>query len=413
MSVSSTPDGAIDDAIVLSAPGGSVVGNGIYVRADYELLSDCGMALGGYGYSRGPGRRRPGGRTSRPPASATRGAITLVVSANWTAATVAAGPFVVVTDFPAGDDSIRLNARRSGGATTVADDTSWTSFSSLWVRARLKAANGSDVGGAAHSNAYVLASDVVNDLLGRLLTRFDGANATVTATTYHIDQLAYIDGATPQQIMDDLLALESAMTWHAWGNTSAGSQEFEFVPWGGVRYEASVVDGFESPAPTDDLYNEVNVSYVDKRGRQRYVTRTQTVAALGTITRSYPLDLGDEPGSAANAQQAGDQFLAQHAAPPNAGTLTIARPIMTPSWDAWCSRGRSVPAASSGSAASAPTSTASTRPTVTGSQCSASSRSPTATRTGSASLELDAPVDDETTAIVKLVKKRHRRHGGK
>src|SRR5205085_7027166 len=39
------------------------------------------------------------------------------------------------------------------------------------------------------------------------------------------------------------------------------------------------------------------------------------------------IDLGDEPGSAANAQQVGDQFLAQHATPPNAGTLTVARRI--------------------------------------------------------------------------------------
>ena len=38
-------------------------------------------------------------------------------------------------------------------------------------------------------------------------------------------------------------------------------------------------------------------------------------------------DLGDEIASSENATQVGDQFLDGHAAPPNAGTLTVARPI--------------------------------------------------------------------------------------
>src|SRR3990172_9057007 len=62
----------------------------------------------------------------------------------------------------------------------------------------------------------------------------------------------------------------------------------------------------------------------------RRTRRTQVVDVLtdAGLTREALLDLGDDVGTSTNAQRAGDQFLAQHSSPLNAGALTIAEPIL-------------------------------------------------------------------------------------
>jgi hypothetical protein len=324
------PGGAGADSILLSVPGGTVA-SGVMATMHHDRLNDCGMTLGGYGYTRIAGQASAGWQNESAVAGVSGvPALATLASNNWAVGSVATGPFVVNTDFTAGADFVRFAIRRSGVALTVVDDTSWGAFFNVYVAARRKLKDGTNEANANHANAYVLASEIVADLLGRDLPRFDGANATITATTHHIDQLAYIDGATPMQIMEDLLALESAYTWHVWdANPTTGLYSFEWVAWPStVRYEASVIDGFSSPAPADDLYNEVNVRYRDGKGRTRWAQRTQTVAAFGTLTRAAMIDLGDETGSPMDAARVGDRFLADHAAPPNAGTLTVAQPIM-------------------------------------------------------------------------------------
>jgi hypothetical protein len=76
-------------------------------------------------------------------------------------------------------------------------------------------------------------------------------------------------------------------------------------------------------------------------GAVRVALRTQTVPELdaeGLIREGF-LDLSDEAGSLDNANQAGDQWLAEHLRPSADGRITIARPIldrttgrMTPPW---------------------------------------------------------------------------------
>lgn len=179
---------------------------------------------------------------------------------------------------------------------------------------------------------YVVASDVVADLLGRVLSKYDGTNASITTTSTQIDQLAYPDGATPAKILDDLMAIEPDYYWQALEtNANTGKWRFEWKAWPtSPRYEASIADGFDSPGSAVDLFNEAVVRYKSPNGLVKTVTRTSSVTALTNagLTRTAYLDLGDEVGSLANAQRVGDQFLAQHFAPPNSGTLTVARPIL-------------------------------------------------------------------------------------
>jgi len=238
---------------------------------------------------------------------------------------------VVVTNFANGHNQFAVRIRNTSGAPgTVADDTYWISLYNLVLRALLLNADGSEKT-TGYSASTVLASEVVADLLGRLLPRYDGANAVVTASSYAIDQLAYPDGVTPGQVLDDLLGFEPDYYWAAWESGPTGLHRFEFVPWPTtVRYEASVEDGFSSPGSADGLYNEARVRWKDAAGAVQTTVRTATVPELDAagLTRTLPVDLGEEAGSLANAQRRGDQELLQHRYAPNAGTLTVARPTL-------------------------------------------------------------------------------------
>jgi hypothetical protein len=177
----------------------------------------------------------------------------------------------------------------------------------------------------------VLASEVVNDLLGRLLPHYDGYDAEVWTTSFAIDQLAYPDGASAQKVLEDLMTIEPAYYWAAWESNSDGRYHFEWKEWPtAVRYEASAADGFDSPASAGELYNAVSVRWRDGLGVGRTTRRTQTVDILDAaeLTREAYLDLSDEVGSDATATKVGDEFLAEHQRPVNSGTLTISRPIL-------------------------------------------------------------------------------------
>lgn len=238
---------------------------------------------------------------------------------------------VVVTDFSNGRNTCDFRFRQTaGGSVTAANDLHWASFANLAIRAMLKDASGADIT-TGYTNDYVLAHEVVRDLLGRLLTSYDGPNATITTNTYHIEQLAYPSAADAGKVLDDLMTLEPSCYWAAWESAPSGKHRFEWTTWPTtVRYEASTLDGYRSQGSADGLYNAVRVRFVDEIGRTKTVQRTATVPELAAagLTREAFLDLGTEAGTLDNATQAGDQYLADHATAANAGTLTVARPIL-------------------------------------------------------------------------------------
>ncbi len=119
-----------------------------------------------------------------------------------------------------------------------------------------------------------------------------------------------------------------------WSNFSAlgrfARHRFEWTTWPtAVRYEADVSDGFDSPGSGQGLWNRVRVRYRDVKGRGVTVLRTQAVPELtdAGLDREAFLDVGNDR-TQGDANQAGDAFLTEHHTPPNAGTLTIARPIV-------------------------------------------------------------------------------------
>lgn len=230
------------------------------------------------------------------------------------------------------DNIVSVRTSRNTATATGTDVTN-TFFSNVSVRAVLKNADGTDNNDTAgYTDNDIDCSEVVADLLGRVLPLYDGANATIETSTPNMTQLAYPDGATAADILDDLLVFDPSFYWAAWeSNPDNGKYRFEFIPWPtGVRYEADTDEGFDSPGSAADLYNQVDVRWRLSDSKIYHVIRTQTVPELDAagITRRAFIDLSSELGSAFNAQTAGDNFLKEHASPPNAGTLTISKPIM-------------------------------------------------------------------------------------
>jgi len=105
-----------------------------------------------------------------------------------------------------------------------------------------------------------------------------------------------------------------------------------------IRYAATTADGWDAPGGEADLRNRVTVSYRDKRGELTSSTYTTTVPELdqwGLARDAELINLRDEIGVTTNmVDRIGNQVLAQVSRPPQAGTLTVARPIL----DMWSGR---------------------------------------------------------------------------
>jgi hypothetical protein len=233
-------------------------------------------------------------------------------------------------DIPDNHNKVVLTLRRSGATITVSDDNYWAEFFNVAIMGTRYNADGS-AKTSGYSGTTIIASDVVADLLGRLLPAYDGAGASIATTSFAIEQLAYEDGATPEKVLTDLMQIEQGYLWEALESNSAGKYRFVWRAWPtNVRYEADIDDGYSSVSSASDLYNAVRVRYRDSSGLIRNVRRTQAVAALDDedLIREYFIDLGDEVSTEANANRIGDQFLAEHQVPLAAGRLTIARPIV-------------------------------------------------------------------------------------
>ena len=322
------------EALVWNMPEGTTFAVNDTGTLRYEGLREIGMFLGRISCHARAGANDGGNYkmylwTSADPTSDTSGSSSFSHTTTTTAQQTVA--LVVTTDFASGRNTVdfRMEALTAG---KPANDNKWFAIYDWVLRSRLMDETGADItAGASYGNDYVLAHEVVKDLLGRCLPEYDGTNAYIdTSGTFQIDSLAYPDGITPGQVLDDLMRFERTHRWHV---TPAG--QFRWEPWPAtVRYEATLEDGGDFPAAGQTLYNEVRARYRDKRGRTRSVTRTAAgvgvpddyLGPAGKI-RSTVLDLGDEVGSNTGAGRRAENFLANHAAPENMGTLTIARPI--------------------------------------------------------------------------------------
>ena len=237
-------------------------------------------------------------------------------------------------DPPAGVSRIDLRLRRTGGATNIADDDTWTLFYDLCVLARRMNRHGTLLTGlAAHGGTVesVRADWVVEDLLGRVLTMCDPQASTIEAASWPIDQLAYRDGVKASQVLDDLGQWEPDMLWEILETTPAGLHRFNYRAWPTApRYELSTADGYKAGGGDVDLCNRIAVNWTDDQGQEQTTVVTRYVEALGPsrIRDAEPVTLPAGQGSVANAQRIGEQVLEAKADPPKAATAVVDHPIL-------------------------------------------------------------------------------------
>ena len=318
--------------LLIQFPSGQFVTAGIAARMLYDDFNQGSMTIGAFGYAWDTGMTDTDYKvesvtgTNAAPTAET----VLSVSSNTAGGS---GVAWVVDDFPADRTRLSLRlGRPTGGAGAIGSDTQWVFFYSFRILGRRMKKDGTLVSGGSgmQSSIQVTAAQVVEDLLGRMLPQYDGANAVVSSNPAVIDQLSYPDGVTAAQVLDDLMKLAPAYWWGAWESNAAGLYRFTWTTWPlWVRYEATVADGFDNPAATWEQYNRIKLRWLDVTGRAQTTMRTQTIPEMDAagVIREYYEDLSDEVGTANNAIAVGDAFLAEHRYPPAGGTLTVARPV--------------------------------------------------------------------------------------
>jgi hypothetical protein len=306
---------------------------GRFVRADYPLLNRSGQLLGGLILTTKASVNDAGPRTqvlfSNPFAGGT------VYDAAWSTSSTQL-IFVAGTHFPADRSvpDIQINAAAGGMG---GGDAVWLLAYGIAVVAQRLDKNRAAITGSTYASGKVTIDQAFIDMVARFCPRLDLTTASIDVGTYQFDQLAWFDGISPKAAIEDMLGLEPTFAWHVWGKGPAGWQT-ELVQYPTtVRYEASTADGYQAPTPFGELYNSVDVRWKDVIGQTQVTTVTSYVQSLAEagVTRSTVIDLADEVGSASQAVARGTAFLQDHAVPPNAGTLIVARRIYDYSTNRW------------------------------------------------------------------------------
>lgn len=208
----------------------------------------------------------------------------------------------------------------------VADDTTFAVWRDVVTMPALKAIDGTYV---LNYNLYTLPHQVVSHLVGDGMLQVDASDTTIESSVKRIEQLAYLDGAKPSQILDDLELYEPDFLWEILESNQSGKHRFAYRAWPTTpRYEISGRDFTESGGETD-LCNRVIVSWKDEAGAKQILWCTSNVPELGTRTKdAEPITLPDGQGSLANAQNIGNQVLAALNTPSRAGTAVVGEPIL-------------------------------------------------------------------------------------
>lgn len=328
---SKDPSGSVaNDGLLCQFTPGQPITTGSQANIAYAALADAGLEFGAMTMNVLDGKT-DANYSPELLWSPSAGSVTLgAFNSNDTAFSKYVGDASSPTS---GAQTISLRLRRTaGGATNIADDNTWVFFYNIAVLQRRMDRSGTLLTGVAdHVTAdYVLASWVAEDLLGRALTLCDPATAVIDTSTAHIDQLAYLDGATAAQVFDDMALHEPDFYWGIGERLPNGLHRFWFRAWpSSVRYEISVKDGYDAPGADVDLCNRISVYWTDANGLKHTTVRTSTVPELGARTKdAESVTLPEGRGSQTNAERIGDAVLAAKATASKAATATVDRPIM-------------------------------------------------------------------------------------
>lgn len=329
LSTSTFTDPAGDPGLQINVPRDTVVTAGTVPGFAYTLLADSDQNLAEVTWHYGEDATQSGLSWSMLDATSATG-----FSHAFTASSSADAAIRVGTSFPAGGGGVVL-LQLNAPAFTCASDNMTASFINLKVRSRIFDQHGSEyTTGTFYATTPLSASNVVEDMLGRgLLPLYDRDNAVVDSSVDYTftESFAYPGGITAAGVLADLMTLLPTMFWAVWESDPAtGLYRFEWSQWPTtVRYDATARDGFASPGSAADLFDNVSVTWTDQLGNPKTTPSTlaNTVLDGAGFHRTARIALPTGLSGVGAATQAGQQFLTQHAIPPSAGTLNVARPI--------------------------------------------------------------------------------------
>ena len=223
------------------------------------------------------------------------------------------------------------------GSTTGNLGAFWAAWWGMGVAADLKTYTGQRA--TPWQASYILASDVVGDLIGRWLAFIDPARVIIAPTAFQIDTLDYQNHTTPAQVLDDLTVMEPDYYWMmGLANPEDDRHAFLWGAWPSTpRYIVDAATASVSePGGGTDLANRVVVQWTDWLGRKRAKVYDATpdvyplVSGLSAQSRvrEMRVSLADEYGSQTVADRVGPLLLQQVAATPYSATVTTAARVM-------------------------------------------------------------------------------------
>lgn len=334
--------GTDNAGVLVSFPSGSLVATGAFASAGNYAMQRAGMEVGAIHAVLVGGKSDANWAQDLVNVSGT--IATAALTAGPAGLDLYVGGGTGSDLIPPGTDRFAFRLRRTGAATNVADENTALQIGSISILGRRMNRYGTLLTGAAGigTAASVLASQVVEDLLGRLLTFCDPATAVVDVTAWPIDQLAFPDGAKGAEVLATLGNWETDFD-HGIGATNGnGLHDFWYRAWTTEpRYEVSVKDGWVQQGSDVDLCNQVLVSWTDEAGKTQVekvnaadgdvdlAGKGLPVDALGArVKEADPVTLPPEVSSFANARRIGGQILADAINPPKAGQVRVRRPII-------------------------------------------------------------------------------------
>lgn len=291
----------------------------------------CGMNIGGIGYyTRSGSVASANWRTQLLSYAAALGGVATVRNDAWVNSISTRIQEVVGGSIAAGRKALGFRWVRQTSTQAITDET-WSTVRDIIIRAQIYGADGV-LRTSGYTNEYIRPHEVLTDWVVRHCPRLDAQAGVISSiSTEQIDQMTYLDGVHGMQLAQDVAEREPGLVWQVWEQGENGRWPFYYVPLPTeIQYEASVDDGFNAPSPSSEIYDEVIVTGKTPAGRDAIpVLRTQVVPSLvkAGFHRRATIPLGSEVWSTAAAVKVGDESLAEHATPPNAGTITFARPI--------------------------------------------------------------------------------------
>jgi len=340
----SLPSGSEDgeDCMLLQWNNGIAVGSGARVGAKYTRLTNSGQALGMITARHREGFNSVNNAFKLLAQTTSSGVEDVIVNLDWSVSLGWTGRFSVGGSYALNRDKPKMRIERTGAATNVDTENWWSGVTDTVIICVLHDIDGNAISGSGtYPNDYLLVHEIVTDCLQRFDPPIDRAATKIdTSFTFHHDQLTYDDPTTFADILDDLTLTTPQLWWEVLEVTGSGKHRFNVNKWDDAatpRYLATTEDGWDAPGGESDLRNRVTVSWRDKIGELQTSTYTTTVPALdqwGIVRDAELINLQDELGSPAQADRIGTQAITQVSKPPQAGTLTVAQPIV----DMWSGR---------------------------------------------------------------------------